>query len=88
MNEKKPQIHFPCRYPIKIVAYNGQDIYNQLVAELVKLCPSLQNDNISVRYSKDGKYQSITANIQAQSEEHVALIFKSLKQINQVIMIL
>ena len=71
-------MEFPCQFPIKAmgIAEQGFDI---LVVSIVrKHVPGLSENAVKSRLSQEGKYISITVNVQAESKQQLDNIYLEL----------
>jgi putative lipoic acid-binding regulatory protein len=88
-NEEKPSLlEFPCRFPIKAMGKNS-DGFEQVVSSIVLAHAVLWPDEpIRSVLSKEGNYVSITAVIEAESQEQLDAIYQELTDCSQVKMAL
>jgi hypothetical protein len=71
-------MEFPCQFPVKAmgIAEEGFDI---LVVSIVrKHAPDLSENAVKSRLSQEGKYISITVNVEAQSKRQLDNIYLEL----------
>lgn len=81
-------LEFPCSFPIKAIGPQGED-FEDLVHELVKQhVPELTRHDLSCNASSSGKYLSVTAHIEAQSQAQLDAIYSDLTASEQVMMAL
>ena len=74
-----PKIEFPCDYPIKVVGNAGSELH-ALVLEVMEIhAPGFDQTRITIRDSRNGNFQAITATITATGESQLQAIFADLK---------
>jgi len=86
--EKTGLLEFPCRFPIKAMGKNSAD-FEQVVTGIVLAQAEFWPDEpIRSVPSKEGNYVSITAVIEARSQEQLDTIYQGLTDCDQVMMAL
>ena len=81
-------ITFPCEFPIKIIV-NNDDTFEGNVIRIINIhVPDLGEGAISSKLSRDGKYISITAVIQARSQEQLDDLYRALTGDPQILMVI
>lgn len=86
--EKTSLLEFPCEFPIKAMGKNTDD-FEALVTGIVLAHAELWPDKpIRSVPSKEGNYVSITAVIEATSQEQLDAIYQDLTDCDQVKMAL
>jgi putative lipoic acid-binding regulatory protein len=84
--EKTSLLEFPCRFPIKAMGKNSDD-FEEVVTGIVLAHSELWPDQpIRSIPSKAGNYVSITAVIEARSQEQLDAIYQELTDCDQVMM--
>lgn len=78
--EEKVGLQYPCPFPFKVIAKTEEGIEAYITEILNEAIPELTREMITSRGSRTGKYVSMTINITAQSEDHVAQIAAILKK--------
>jgi putative lipoic acid-binding regulatory protein len=88
-NEEKTSLfEFPCRFPIKAMGRSSAD-FEEIVTGIVMVHAELWPDEpIKSAPSTEGNFVSITAVIEAQSQEQLDAIYQALTDCEQVIMAL
>lgn len=81
-------LEFPCQFPIKAMGKNCDDFEAQVVSLIRKHCPDLDEDAVSCRDSKGGKFLSVTVTVHATSREQLDNIYYELTACKQVLMAL
>ncbi len=76
-----PKIEFPCEnYPIKVMG-DTDEAFVQYVLDTVQFhAPEFMRESVSIRASKNGKYQSITLSITATGVDQLDKLFQDLKK--------
>lgn len=78
-DEGTPKITFPCTdYPIKIMGDAGAELYARVLAIMEKHTPDFEASKITVRDSRNGRFQSITVLITATGEPQLRTIYEEL----------
>jgi putative lipoic acid-binding regulatory protein len=81
-------LEFPCRFPIKAMGRNSDD-FEALVTAIVLTHADLWPDEpIRVAPSKEGNFISVTAVIEARSQQQLDSIYLGLTDCSQVLMAL
>jgi putative lipoic acid-binding regulatory protein len=86
--DKKIEMEFPCRFPLKTIGKNTAGFETTIVEIVRRHAPDLQDHEISSRLSKDGKYVSITTTFTAESREQLDGLYYELSSHEQVMMVL
>jgi len=88
-NEVSPGLlEFPCRFPIKAMGRHSEE-FEQIVCDIIFLHAELsEGEEVKVTPSKAGNYLSITAIIDAQSQQQLDTIYQALTDCEQVLMAL
>ncbi|TQV68259.1 DUF493 domain-containing protein [Exilibacterium tricleocarpae] len=75
-----PRIEFPCPdYPVKVMGDAGRDFIDFVLSATERHAPGFDRDKVSVRDSRNGRYQSVTVFITAQGEAQLQALFEDLK---------
>lgn len=85
---EKPQLTYPCKYPIKIVGYASEGFDAWVVSVVRQHAPDLSEGAVQLRESRENRYVSVTVTINAQSPQQIETIFNALKGDKRVIMVL
>lgn len=86
--EHESPLVFPCDFPIKIMGRADLDFQAAMLAIVRKHVPTLGEAAVDLRYSKEGKYLSLTVMIQATSREQLDAIYNELSSDDRVMMLL
>lgn len=81
-------ISFPCQFPIKIMGLANNTFEGAVVGILNQHIPDLGEGAIVSKLSKGGKFESITATINAKSQEQLDAIYRALTQDPHILMVL
>lgn len=74
-----PKIEFPCEdYPIKIVGEAGQVMQRFVIEKTQQYAPGFDQSKITVKTSREGRFQSITVLITATGEEQLKAYHQAL----------
>ncbi len=89
MNESSPSLlEFPCRFPIKAMGRFSSD-FESIISEIITRQASLWPDEpIRSRPSGAGNFVSVTATIEAKSQDQLDAIYQELTDCEQVLMAL
>ena len=88
MDDKPKLLQFPCSYPLKVMGKNTHEFYAVVSAIIGSHLTGSGDATYHSTTSSGGKYLSVTATFQAQSEEQLAAIYKELNQSALVLMTL
>lgn len=81
-------LSFPCLFPIKIIGKSSEDFEGIVVGILNKHVPDLGEGAITLHYSSQAKYISMTATINAKSQEQLDNLYRALSSHPDIIMAL
>ncbi|MFA5494822.1 MAG: DUF493 domain-containing protein [Porticoccaceae bacterium] len=83
-----PKIEFPCSYPVKVMGH-ACDEFRDHVHQVMDLhAPGYDRAAVTVRDSRNGRFQSVTVVITATSVTQLEAIFTDLKVSKHVQMVL
>lgn len=85
---KETLLEFPCQFPIKIMGLADEEFEGIVVAILNKWVPDLGEAAIVSKHSANGKYISITATINAQSQEQLDNVYRALSGHPKILVVL
>ena len=86
--DKKPEIEFPCKYPIKVLGDAHPDLNQHVVKVMNTHAPTIKESDLSYKNSSQGKWQSITVTIIATGKPQLDAIFADLKTSSRFKMVL
>lgn len=78
-------LEFPCRYPVKAMTHASEQALDQVMTTIASEGAEPDHDSVKVRPSRNGRFQSITVKVQAQSRTHLESIYSSLRSLDIVI---
>lgn len=81
-------LRFPCQFPIKIIGKSSPEFEGVVVSILNQHVPDLGEGAITLHYSEQQKYISMTATINATSQEQLDNLYRDLSSHPDVIMAL
>jgi putative lipoic acid-binding regulatory protein len=77
---------YPCRFKVRAMGLDEDD-FDALVVEIIRRhCPDIHEGAVSVRPSRNGKYISVSVDIEARSREHLDAIYDDLTAHDRVLM--
>ena len=86
--ENPSLLTFPCVFPLKVMG-RRQDEFAQVICEIVQRHASdFHPRTLEMRPSKNGRYISLTATINATSREQLDALYTELSKHPMVIMVL
>ena len=71
-------LEFPCDFPLKILGLTQPGFAQAVIDVVQRHAPDFDPATIEMRPSRENKYLSITATIQAQSREQLDDLYKEL----------
>ncbi|NJN47017.1 MAG: DUF493 domain-containing protein [Candidatus Competibacteraceae bacterium] len=81
-------LQFPCEFPIKAMGRSDDDFPPLIAAIVSRHAPDWDSNRLSIQSSRNGRFQSVTATIQAQSREQLDAIYHDLSAHKQVMVAL
>ena len=88
MSEDLTKIVFPCAYPIKVLGRAGSTFQPAVMSVFNRYAAGFSEQDVLVKDSRNGTFQSITITIEAQSEEQLRQIHQDLMGTGLVSMVL
>jgi len=79
---------FPCRYPVKAMTHAGKEATEQVLTALSGAGVKPDRERITIRASRNGRFQSITIEIHARSREELETVYARLQHLDVVVMTL
>ena len=79
---------FPCHFPIKIFGYAADDFLAHAHRLVAKHAPELRIESCRSRPSGEGRFLSVTVDIEAQSKEQLDKIYADLKADERIVAML
>jgi putative lipoic acid-binding regulatory protein len=80
-------MNFPCVFPIKVMGENQAD-FKHLVLEIIRKHATVEEEVVSSRLSRGGRFLSLTVRVNAESQEQLAKIYGELSAHERVLMML
>ena len=81
MSKNKPLIEFPCTFPIKVMGINSSALIADVAAIVSVHCLDFDpEDDIKITPSTKGNYISVTAMINATSQQQLDAIYSDLSK--------
>ena len=71
-------IDFPCAFPIKVMGAQHPDFLPEILKTVQQHAPDTTGAHIASRPSSGGNYLAATVTVQAQNQEHLDNIYRSL----------
>ena len=89
MEEKREALlTFPCVFPLKVMG-RREDGFAQAVCEVaMRHAPDFHPQTLEMRTSKNGRYLSLTATLNARSQEQLDGLYTELSKHPMVLMVL
>ena len=84
----KKLLTFPCQFPIKIIGLSEDSFEGIVITILNEHVPDLGEGAIRSTLSKDGKYVSLTAVIEAKSQEQLDELYRALSSHPKILVVL
>jgi putative lipoic acid-binding regulatory protein len=77
---------YPCKFRVRAMGLDEDD-FDALVVDIIRRhCPDIHEGAVHIRPSKNGKYVSVSVDIEAQSREHLDAIYDELTAHDRVLM--
>ncbi len=84
----KPQIEFPCAYPIKVMGQHDAGFADCILEVIHRHAPGFDQEAIVYRESSGGRYLSVTVTITATGQDQLKALFEDLKATGRVALVL
>ena len=81
-------LEFPTTFPIKIMGKRTDDFAQEMVNVVLRHAPDFDAASLEMRTSREGKYPSVTATINANSREQLDNLYRELTSHPMVTMVL
>ncbi len=88
MQTEKPQIEFPCDYPIKAIGDSQPDFVELVVTTAQVYAPELEMSAVSLNESRNGTFVSVRFSITATGPEQLKSLHEALLATGRVKMVL
>jgi len=81
-------LEFPCRFPIKAMGRSSEEFESSVTAIILAHAQLWPGEEVKLAPSKEGNFVSVTAVIEAQSQQQLDAIYQDLTDSDQVMMAL
>lgn len=81
-------LRFPCDFPIKVMGRREDGFAQEISAIVVRHAPDFRPATLEMRSSKNGRFLSLTATINAVSREQLDALYTELSGHRLVVMVL
>lgn len=81
-------LEFPCRFPIKAMGRSSEDFESVIKGIVLAHAELWPDEPLRVSPSKEGNFLSVTAVIEARSQQQLDAIYQDLTDCDQVMMAL
>jgi putative lipoic acid-binding regulatory protein len=81
-------LEFPCRFPIKAMGRSSEDFESVVKGIVLAHAELWPEESLRVLPSKEGNFLSVTAVIEARSQQQLDAIYQDLTDCDQVMMAL
>ena len=81
-------LEFPCRFPIKMMGRTGDEFRRLAVSLIEKHTGALPDDAVTTSTSRNGNFLAVTVTIDAQSQEQLDEIYRTLTEHDDVLVAL
>ncbi len=82
------RLRFPCRYAVKALTHAREHAVGQVVEAIATLGARPERDSVKVRPSRNGRFQSITVEVHAESRPELEAVYARLRALDVVVMTL
>lgn len=84
-NPEESPLQFPCEFEVKAFGKAEDDFKDHVIGLVRRYAPGLTEEEVRVRPSKEGRYQSVVMTIRATSREQLEAIYSDLREDPRVI---
>jgi len=81
----KPELTFPCEFPLKVIGRDEDDFFNCVVELVSRHVPGLTTDAFSEKRSSQGRYVSVSVTFIAESRAQVDALYEDLTRQDRVL---
>ncbi len=86
--ERTTLLEFPCRFPIKAMGRKSDDFEELVGAIILQHAELIEGESLTVTPSKAGNFISVTAVVEARSQQQLDTIYQALTDCDKVLMAL
>lgn len=87
-DDKEGLLEFPCRFPIKVMGRDDAEFQTHVLQIISAHVEDIAADDITSRSSSKGKFLAVTVTIDAQNQEHLDRIYRTLTASDRVLYVL
>ncbi len=88
MTERESLIDFPCRFPIKVMGRDKSEFKAHVLQIISAHVDDIAADDIAIQPSRHGRFLSVTVTVEAQSQDHLDRIYRTLTASEQILYVL
>ena len=81
-------LEFPCRYPVKAMVRTSAEARHAVLTAVARHSDFSHREDVRVRPSRNGRFESITVTIQADSRAHLEAVYEDVRALDAVVMTL
>lgn len=81
-------LEFPCRWPVKAMVASGEGALREVLGVIARHAELPEENDVKIRPSRHGRYESITVVVEAQSRRHLEIIYAEIRALDAVKMTL
>ena len=86
--ENQALFNFPCEFPLKVMGLTSESFKSDLITIVKKHVPNLDEEKVTIKPSKNGKYTALTATFIAQSRDQLDELYTEVNTHPSVKMVL
>ena len=87
-DDKEGLLEFPCRFPIKVMGRDDAEFQAHVLQIISAHVEDITANDITSRSSSKGKFLAVTVTIDAQNQEHLDRIYRTLTASDRVLYVL
>jgi putative lipoic acid-binding regulatory protein len=88
IDETNTPVEFPCRWPVKAMVSAGEDSLREVLGVIARHADLPDDDDVRIRPSRHGRFESITVVVEAHSRRHLEIIYTEIRALEAVKMTL
>lgn len=88
MVKEAPGLEFPCAFPVKVMVENGPSSRREVLDLAARHASFSRSRDVRYRASRNGRFESITINIRAESRQQLEALYRALNDLDVVKMML
>jgi len=81
-------LEFPCAYPVKAMVRTSVEARRAVLGAVARHTEFSHRNDVRVRPSRNGRFESITVTIQAASREQLEAVYEEVRALEAVVMTL